>query len=365
MTETNGILLVGGYGVVGRRIAALLAPEFPEQVVIAGRNLASAEALCASVGHGAQARALDVRDTTSIERALTSVATVVSCVAQHDLNLLKATIARGLAYTDISPRLAYWQAGDAMTREAQKTRARVVLGAGLSPGISNVMARRLAAEVGPVARVETDIFLSLGDEYGADSLHHVLDAISQPFTLFVDGRLQSAVPFSDGVPIPFPQPVGTRTAYVFPWSDVVSYPQTLGARTSIGRFALDPSWLGKTAELLVRVGARAWLKGFARAEGKGATLDRVKRRYAGHDAFALIVRVEGARGTAEMSLSGRHQADVTAAGAAAIIRALATRSVSQCGVFFPEQVIEPEPFFEFIGSGGYRPAYREDRHESV
>lgn len=364
MTESNLILLVGGYGVVGRRIAALLAPEFPNQVLIAGRHLERAEALCKNMGHGARVRSLDVRDTASIERALAGVETVVSCVAQQDLGLLSQTVSRGLAYTDISPRLAFWRAGHALQQQAVQTQARVVLGAGLSPGISNLMARKLAAEIGPVRRVETDILLSLGDEYGPDSLRHVFDALSQPFTVFVNGRLLDATPFSDGVRVAFSEPVGTRTAYLFPWSDVVSYPDTLGAHTSIGRFALDPSWLGRTAELLVRVGARTWLERFASAGGKSGLIERAKRRYADRDAYALVVRMEGARSSGEMSLAGRHQADVTAAGAAAIVRALATRAMPQPGIFLPEQVIEHDPFFEFIASKGYRPRYRVDRHEA-
>ena len=33
------------------------------------------------------------------------------------------------------------------------------------------------------------------------------------------------------------------------WSDVVYYPETLGARTSLGRFAIEPAWAGRLAAL--------------------------------------------------------------------------------------------------------------------
>jgi hypothetical protein len=33
MPDANEILIVGGYGVVGRRVAARLVPEFPDRVV--------------------------------------------------------------------------------------------------------------------------------------------------------------------------------------------------------------------------------------------------------------------------------------------------------------------------------------------
>jgi saccharopine dehydrogenase-like NADP-dependent oxidoreductase len=62
MSANDDILLVGGYGVVGRRIAALLTPEFQNRVVIAGRNLPGAEVLCRKLGHGARARTIDAHD---------------------------------------------------------------------------------------------------------------------------------------------------------------------------------------------------------------------------------------------------------------------------------------------------------------
>jgi saccharopine dehydrogenase-like NADP-dependent oxidoreductase len=41
------VLIVGGYGVVGRRIAIDLAPDYPGRIVLGGRNLARANACAA------------------------------------------------------------------------------------------------------------------------------------------------------------------------------------------------------------------------------------------------------------------------------------------------------------------------------
>jgi saccharopine dehydrogenase-like NADP-dependent oxidoreductase len=359
MPSPPDILVVGGYGVVGRRIAAQLASRFPDRVLIAGRDERRAEALCRELGHGTRARRIDVENAASIGPALDGVGTVMTCVAQRELHLLRTSIARGVAYTDIAPRLAFWQGAEEMAVEARRTGARIVLGAGLSPGISNMMARQLSKAVGRVDRIETAILLSLGDEYGPDSLHHVLEAVTQPFNVLEEGRGHEAVPFSRGERIDFPEPLGSRTAYLFPWSDVVYYPKTLGARTSLGRFALEPGWVGGLAALLVRAGARRWLKrpGFFR--GNRRAIDRLKRIYAGHDRFALVVTVEGSGRVMKMSLAGRHQADPTAAGAAELARALAAGEVEQAGVWLPEEVISHERFFEALASLGWTPAVEE------
>lgn len=359
MSRGRDILVVGGYGVVGRRIAARLAPLFPGRVVIAGRDEQKAAALCRNLGEGSRARRIDVDDTASIASALESVGTVMTCVAQRELHLLRGAITCGLAYTDIAPRLAFWQGAEEMAAEARRTGACIVLGAGLSPGISNMMARQLAKTVAHVDRIETAILLSLGDEYGPDSLHHVLEAITEPYRVMEDGDRREAVPFSQGRPVEFPEPLGRRTACLFPWSDVVYYPKTLGARTALGRFALEPGWATGVAALLVRAGARRWLKrpGFSR--GNRRAIDWLKKLYAGHDHFGLVVTVEGDGRAMKMSLAGRHQADATGASAAEFARALAAGEVEQPGVWLPEEVIPHERFFEVLAPLGWNPAIEE------
>jgi saccharopine dehydrogenase-like NADP-dependent oxidoreductase len=58
MDETSmiakDILIVGGYGTVGRRIAADLAPDAPGRIVEAGRSGERATAFAATLGYGAR-----------------------------------------------------------------------------------------------------------------------------------------------------------------------------------------------------------------------------------------------------------------------------------------------------------------------
>jgi saccharopine dehydrogenase-like NADP-dependent oxidoreductase len=80
---------------------------------------------------------------------------------------------------------------------------------------------------------------------------------------------------------------------------------------------------------------------------------------AGHDHFALVVTVEGNGRVMTMTLADRHQADVTAAGAAEIARTLAAGEVERTGVWLPEEVISHERFFDMLTSFGWRPSIEE------
>lgn len=353
----NGdILIVGGYGVVGRRIAAHLAPWFPGRVVIAGRDEHKAAALCAQLGHGSRARRIDIDDLATIAPAFDGVGTVVSCVVQPRPYLFRTALAHGVAYTDIAPRLALREGAEEAAWEARRTGARILLGAGLSPGISNMMARRLASALGRVERIETAILLSLGDEYGPDSLRHVLEAAMHPYAVVEHGRPRDALPFTEGARVRFPEPLGPRTAHLFPWSDVANYPRTLGVQTSLGRLALDPAWAGQLAPSLLRVGARHWLERPGVLHGHRRVIERLARVHAGQDRFALVVTATGGGRVMRLSLAGRHQADATAAGAAVLVRALASGGIGNAGAWLPEEVVSSEDFFAGLASLGWKPA---------
>jgi saccharopine dehydrogenase-like NADP-dependent oxidoreductase len=116
-------------------------------------------------------RRLDVGDPASVETALDGVGVVMSCIDQPEPHLLRAAIARGLAYTDTAPHLMT-RPTEAMKPEAAQTGARIVLGTGLAPGISSLLARPGADRLGAVESVQSNVLLSVGDTYGPASRVH-------------------------------------------------------------------------------------------------------------------------------------------------------------------------------------------------
>jgi NAD(P)-dependent dehydrogenase (short-subunit alcohol dehydrogenase family) len=85
-------LIVGGYGVVGRRIAIDLAQDYPGRIVLGGRNLARANTCANEIGSGVRGRQIDIFDPQSIVAALDGVATVISCIDQPGRAVLHASI---------------------------------------------------------------------------------------------------------------------------------------------------------------------------------------------------------------------------------------------------------------------------------
>src|SRR5215208_4557708 len=336
--KDTDILITGGYGTVGRRIAADLTPDYPGRVIVAGRSAEKAAQFAAELGYGVRGRRVDVGEPDSVEAALDGVDVVMSCIDQPE------------------PHLITRRPTEAMKGDAAQTGARIVLGAGLAPGISSLLARLGADRVGAVESVESNVLLSVGDAYGPASGKYLMEEIALPYAVRIEGREVPMRPFAASAPVNFGPPLGERTAYLFPFSDQVFFPETLGARTALSRLVLEPPWLGKLLSALVRLRVTAILRRRAGSQERVQRLSAwLQHRYEGRDWYGIVVEVQGARGRIRASLVGRGQASGTAIGAAALVRALAEGEVEQPGTWLAEQVVPPEPFFERLAARGLVP----------
>ena len=117
----------------------------------------------------------------------------------------------------------------------------------------------------PVESVESNVLLSVGDTYGPASRAYLMEEIALPYAVRIEGREAPTRPFAGSARVTFPPPLGEARAYLFPFSDQVFFPETLGARTALSRLALDPPWLGTLLSALVRLRVTALLCGGPRA----------------------------------------------------------------------------------------------------
>lgn len=114
-TAKDKILVVGGYGSVGRIISVTLGDLFPGRVIAAGRSYDKAEQLSIETQQRVLPMALDISYAYENDELLNQVAVVVMCLDQPDTHFVEQCTQRGIHYIDISASYEFLSQGVQLT----------------------------------------------------------------------------------------------------------------------------------------------------------------------------------------------------------------------------------------------------------
>ena len=317
------ILILGGYGAVGREAAtALLRPAPQPEVVVAGRNPHTAQPVPTTTS-----MRVDVSNRGDLADALNGVDAVLMCAERDNARVARACLERGIDYVDVSASHHVLAGIEHLDDLARRHDATAVLSVGLAPGVSNLLARH-CVERSPAREVDIGVLLGSGEQHGRAALDWTLDGLGQ-----LDGSWT----------MHFPAPYGTRTVHRFPFSDQYTLPQTLGLTTASTGLCLDSRL---TTGLLTAAGRPAVAHVLHRPRVRSMLLASLAGVLLGGDGFAVTVR----SGTVQAAFGGRGQSRATGRAAALLIRQLPALPP---GVRHIEQLVEPTTFLTELAANGF------------
>ncbi|MEU3269325.1 saccharopine dehydrogenase NADP-binding domain-containing protein [Saccharomonospora sp. NPDC006951] len=189
------VVVLGGYGAVGREVVAGLRGHIPE-IVVGGRDLARASAVT-----GAVPLRFDLRED---DLSLLDADAVVMCAEQDNVRVARACLARGIHYVDVSADHDVLTAIERFDSLAVERKATAVLSVGLVPGVTNLLANSLNGEA-----TDIGVLLGLGEHHGPSAVKWTLDALGD---------------VGESWRMRFPEPYGNRTVHGFPFSDQFTLP---------------------------------------------------------------------------------------------------------------------------------------------
>jgi len=332
------VLVLGGYGAVGREVVAELRGHVPE-IVVAGRDLAKARTV-----DGAIPMRIDLRHD-DLEELLAGVDAVVMCAERENVRVAEACLRRGVHYVDVSASHEILSGIEKLDRLAVERKATAVLSVGLAPGVTNLLAREFIAESrdgnaepGSTASEATgagpiDIGVLVGSgEHGPSAMEWTLDSLGG---------------IGESWRMRFPEPYGVRKVHRFPFSDqyTLSDQYALPGRVRTG-LCLDSRAL---TVLLPRL---------ARFRDVGAVRAAARRVRAGGDGFAVAV----ASGGSVRAFSGRRQSRATGLAAALVVRRL---DGTAPGVHHIEDAVGPDFLTELADHGFKLSRYSAPNHSAA
>lgn len=249
MTNTTAILIAGGYGAVGERIAHALRQRHPQlPLIVAGRHPARAEALAQTLGHATTAH-VDMEQSHPLN-GLRPRAILAAVNDPRDYLLLDAARA-GIPYVDITRWTERVRA--AGTRlAAESLTAPVMFASAWMAGVAAVMAVAAARRLTRVERINLAVLYSLKDKAGPNSVEY-MDRLATPFEVTVNGQPRRVRPYTDPRRVTFPGGY-TANTYRFDTPDQWTLPQTTRAGTVAARIAFDDALSTALLVLLTRSG---------------------------------------------------------------------------------------------------------------
>lgn len=346
----NQILVVGGYGHVGRIVSHTLGKLFPGKVIAAGRNYQKAKELSLETEGKVMPLELDICSTAKSIQALDQVGVVVMCVEPNDLSFVQTCLQRGIHYVDVSGGYEYLARIESLKEEAIAGHATAVLSVGLTPGLTNLLASYCKSHLSSLCHVDMFIMLGLGEVHGEAALRWTFDNMNSHMEVREGGRVRRVGAFEESKRVRFAEGPGQHTAYRFNVADQYIVLRTLGVDTAASWLCFDSKPITYLFFLLKKLGVFTVLR---HRWAMNALVTLSQTIHFGSDRFAVQV-VAYAEPNArpsryECSILGRGEGKVTGLVAAEVAKALSTLPFPS-GVFHMEELFEPGKFIKSLAS---------------
>ena len=303
----NLILILGGYGTFGGRIAHRAA-ALGFDVLVAGRSLAKAQGFCKGTDRLtpiALARA-DLAQALATHRPFALV-DAAGPFQGSDYTIARAAAAAGCHYLDIADASSFVAGISALDPEAQAASISILSGASSVPALSHAVALDLADGLTSVTAIEMALSASSRGTAGRSVTAAILSYIGRPVPLRRGAREAHAFGWQElrrvtfrAAPAP---PLTRRLTAIADVPDLTLLPDRLPGRPSVTFHAgTDAPWHNLGLWLLSWPVRWGWLK---RLERFAALLSALQRwtRGPGSARSAFEIRLFGLAGTRRVERS--------------------------------------------------------------
>lgn len=185
------VLILGGYGNFGKRIAALLARSgIP--VVIAGRTADKARALLKDLpGNDHQIAIFDAQKELAVHLGRLTPSVVVNTCGPfqfRDYSVAQTCIENRISYIDLADGREFVQGITALDEEAKKEGVAVISGASTVPGISSAVVEKYLPEFSRITHMGFGISPGQKAERGLATTQGILSYVGKPLKPFASEK---------------------------------------------------------------------------------------------------------------------------------------------------------------------------------
>jgi saccharopine dehydrogenase-like NADP-dependent oxidoreductase len=351
----------------------LVASGVPD-VVVADRDSSRAEAVATSVrGPGsASSEAVDASDHEALVAAFRGADVVANCT-NYELNpsVMTAAAVAQTSYLDLGGLYRGTLRQLDLAQEIEEAGILCILGMGSTPGTMNVMAAAGAERLDEIREIHLrcggmDPEPSLAALPAPYAIDTILDEFTLPAVVVSRGELREIPAATEEEAFPFADPVGLQNAIATLHSELATMPRTFGGRglqEVSFKVAFGDDFIAKyryvaglgladTESVELADGTPVIPRDVLKAKVSAQPQD-----FSGRDVESLVVVLRGSRGGSPLEIRVEEvsfpNSDYKVGGADAntgippsiVAQMIANGEIKGVGVFAPEEVVPPAPYF--------------------
>lgn len=204
-TKPLAVLILGGYGTFGGRLAFLLADDARLRLLIAGRSHAQAAAFCAALPPGADRTPIVFDRGGDVDAQLRRIAPDIvvdatgpfQAYGERPYRVVEAAIALGIDYMDLADGSDFVAGIAAFDDRARERGVFVLAGVSSFPVLTAAAVRRLADGLDRLDAVEGGIAPSPYARVGRNVIRAIAGYAGQKVALIRDGREEFGYAFTE------------------------------------------------------------------------------------------------------------------------------------------------------------------------
>ena len=234
------IVVVGGYGVLGRQICSMLVKDPAIDCVVAGRDARRGQDFASAIGAGFQP--LDSQQSLALPMALQGAYAVVDASGPfqgRSYAVPEACIALGVHYVDVADGREYVAGLSLLDAAARAQGSLLVTGAGAIPAAAGALIDSLKDRFDRIDEIHTAVSIGNRDVRGPASLRALLSYAGRPLSILERGGWRDVYGWSRPQTVRFPAPIGKRRVYLADGPDLDIFPKRYGAHTVTQRVGMQ------------------------------------------------------------------------------------------------------------------------------
>lgn len=353
MLEKN-ILVIGGTGHIGQRIAEDIATQTEAKVTITGLN--------SSFKGNFPFFPLNLAQKDKITSIIADYDLVVHSAGpfhHRDGTVLKSCIEAGVNYLDVSDHRSFHFKAQPYHEQAQNNGVTAILHTGVFPGISNLMAQQGVESLDRADSIHLYYLVAGSGGAGLTVMRTTFLGIQSPFSAWIEGKWQKISPYSERETIKFPH-YGEGGVYWFDVAETYTLANNFPVKTVVTKFGSLPDFYND----LTWITAHRFPKSILETPFSLELLSRISFVMAKLTdlwtgvGIAICVDVQGEKDgkekTIRLKFYHNHTAIAAGMGAGSVAQLLLNQEIKQPGVWSIEQAIPTSLFQKTMSQRGIK-----------